>query len=179
MPHWELACEWQTFLLAHCRWGTFREEERLRLSDRNSILMTQNLSGIRSEALIGRRSRFIVLAIVYKWQIKDKRPPRSNVNAMNLWQNSQYLWNIVFSKSSIWVLLQLIRRWTQHFTKIDQEKRKIEQICIWNPMTTGFIYVNIDLRHQYGISVAKSQTFLLAKCPSAAMSEEKRLSFAG
>ena len=27
-------------------------------------------------------------------------------------------------------------------------------------MTTGF---NIDLRHQYGISVAESQTFLLAK----------------
>ena len=46
-------------------------------------------------------------------------------------------------------------------------------------MATGFIYVNIDLRHQYGISVAKSQTFVLAKCPSAAMSEEKRLSFAG
>ena len=26
-------------------------------------------------------------------------------------------------------------------------------------------YVNIDLRHQYGISVAESQTFLLAKRP--------------
>ena len=46
-------------------------------------------------------------------------------------------------------------------------------------MTTGFIYVNIDLRHQYGISVAESQTYLLAKRPSAAMSEEKRLWFAG
>ena len=32
-------------------------------------------------------------------------------------------------------------------------------------MTTGFIYVNIDLRHQYGISVAESQTFLRAKRP--------------
>ena len=41
-------------------------------------------------------------------------------------------------------------------------------------MTTGFIYVNIDLRHQYGI-----WTFLLAKSPLAAMSEEKRLPFAG
>ena len=40
-------------------------------------------------------------------------------------------------------------------------------------------YVNIDLLHQYGISVAESQTFLLAKRPSAAMSEEKRLPFAG
>ena len=33
------------------------------------------------------------------------------------------------------------------------------------------------MRHQYGISVAESQTFLLAKRPSAAMSEEKRLPF--
>ena len=31
-------------------------------------------------------------------------------------------------------------------TKIDQEKRKIEQICIWNSMTTGFFYINIALR---------------------------------
>ena len=76
-----IACERQTFLLAHRCWGTFCEEERLWLSDRNSILMTQNLSRIRSEALIGRRSSFIVLAIVYEWQTKDKR---SNVNGMNL-----------------------------------------------------------------------------------------------
>ena len=141
--------------------------------------MTQNLSGIRSEELIGRRSSFIILAIVYEWQTKDKRLQRSSVNAMNLQQNSQYVWNIVLSRTSIWVLLELIRRWTERFTKIDQEKRKIEQICIWNPMTTGFIYVNIDLRHQYGISVAESQTFLLAKRPLAVMSEEKQMSFGG
>ena len=99
--HAALACKLQTFLLAQRRWGTFREEERLRLSDRNSMLMTQNLSRIRSEALIGRRSSFIVLAIVYEWQTKDKRRQRSNVNAMNLWQNSQYVWNKVFSRRSI------------------------------------------------------------------------------
>ena len=51
------------------------------------------------------------------------------------------MWNIiVFSRRSIWVLLELIRRWTQHFSKIDQEKCKIEQICIWNPMT----YINME-----------------------------------
>ena len=51
---------------------------------------------------------------------------------MNLKQNCQYLWSIVFSRlRSIWVLL--IHRWTQHFSKINQEKSKIEQICIWNP----------------------------------------------
>ena len=82
--HATLACKRQTVLLAHRRWGTFREEKRPRLSDRNSILMTQNLSRIQSEALIGRRSNFIVLAIVYEWQTKDKRRQRSNVNAMNL-----------------------------------------------------------------------------------------------
>ena len=54
------------FLIAHRRLGTFREEEHLQLNDRNSILMMQNLSGIRSEVLIGQRSSFIVLAIVYE-----------------------------------------------------------------------------------------------------------------
>ena len=36
--------------------------------------MTSNLSGNRSEALIGGRSSYIVLAIVYEWQTKNKRP---------------------------------------------------------------------------------------------------------
>ena len=101
--------------------GTFREEERLRLSNRNSILMMQNLSGIQSEAIIGRRSSFIVLGIVYKWQTKDKRLQRS-VNTMNLLQNSQYLWSIFFSRRSIWVLLELIRRCTQHFSNVKLNK---------------------------------------------------------
>ena len=69
----------------------------------------------------------------------DKRPQKWNLNAMNLQQNSQYLWIIFFYRRSIYVFLELVRRWTKHFTKIDQEKRKIEQICIWNPMSTGFI----------------------------------------
>ena len=68
-----VACEWQIFLLAHRRWGTFREEEHLWLSDRNSIPMMQNLSRVRSEALIGQRSSFSVLAIVYEWQTKGSK----------------------------------------------------------------------------------------------------------
>ena len=32
-------------------------------------------------------------------------------------------------------------------------------------MNTGLMMVNIDLRHQYGISVAEAQTFLLARRP--------------
>ena len=44
----------------------------------------QNLSAIWSEALIGQQSSYIVLAIVYEWQTKDKRPHRSNVNTKSL-----------------------------------------------------------------------------------------------
>ena len=43
--------------------------------------------------------------------------------------------------------MELIRRRTERFTKIDQDKRKIEQICIWSPHDYGIYYVNIDLRH--------------------------------
>ena len=39
----------------------------------------------------------------------------------------------IYSRGSVWVLLKLIHRWTQHFSKIDQEKRKIEQIWMWTP----------------------------------------------
>ena len=74
---WGVACEQQTFLLAHRCWGAFREEERLRLNNRNSILMTQNLCGIPSEALIGQQSSFIVLAIVYEWQTTAAQQPSS------------------------------------------------------------------------------------------------------
>ena len=67
-----------------------------------------------------------------------------------------------------------------HFSKIGQEKSKIEQTCISREPHDYLIHnVNIDLHHQYGISVAELQTFLLAKRPSAAMSEKKRLPFAG
>ena len=34
-------------------------------------------------------------------------------------------------------------------------------------------YVNTDLRHQYGISVAESQRFLLAKRPQRGSDEER------
>ena len=88
--------------------------------------------------LVDRGSCF-ALAIVHEWQTKDKRPQRSTVNVKNLLQNSQYLWNIVFSRRSIWVLLELVGRWTQHFTKINQKTQKIGQIYIWNPMTTRFV----------------------------------------
>ena len=41
------------------------------------------------EALIGRRSSYIVLPIVYEWQTKDKRPQRPSVNVINPLQNGK------------------------------------------------------------------------------------------
>ena len=78
-------------------------------------------------------------------------------------KRGNFLEYILLYRRSIWVLLKLIRRWTQHLTKTDQAKCKIEPISIWKPRNTGFI-INIDLHHQYGISVAESQRFLLSKC---------------
>ena len=51
----------------------------------------------------------------------------------------QYLRNIVFSRRSIWVSLDLVGRWTHYFTKIDHKTRNIGQIYIWNSMTSRFI----------------------------------------
>ena len=118
---------------------TFRQKERLRLSQRNSMLITYNLSGIWSEALIGRRSSYF---FTYCLRMTEKRPQRSNVNVMNLLQNSQYSYNIFFFKKSIWVLLELALKRSQNFTIIDQEKHYIKQIYIWNHMTTGHWFIS-------------------------------------
>ena len=81
---------------------------------------------------------------------------RSNVNARNLLQNRQYSWSVFLFRRSIWVSLELVHRRSQNFTIIDREKHTIEQHFTWNQVT-----VKINLRHQYGISVAEEQTSLL------------------
>ena len=60
-------------------------------------------------------------------------------------QNSQYLRNIVFLRRSIWVFLEFIRRWTQHFTKIDQEKLKNWTNLHLEHHHYRIYYVNTDL----------------------------------
>ena len=57
--------------------GTFRWEDVC-------LSAKETGTGIWSGALIGRRSSYIVLAIVYERQTNEKRSQRSNVNAMNL-----------------------------------------------------------------------------------------------
>ena len=80
-------------------------------------------------------------------------------------QSSQYLWNTVFSKRSIWVLLEFVGRWTQYVTKIDQKARKIGQIYILEPHDYQMYYVKTDMCNQYGISASESQKSLCAKRP--------------
>ena len=101
--------------------------------------MTQNLSGIWSEALIGRQSSYIVLTIVYEWQTKDKRPQRSNVKAKKLEQNSQYLLNILFSRRRIWVLLELVGRWTQKLPKSTRRTVKLYKFVFGTPWLPDFL----------------------------------------
>ena len=59
--------------------------------------------------------------------------------------------------------LELICKRTQNVTIIDQEKQKSNKFTFGTPRLYQIYYVNIDLRHQYGIKVAESQTFLRAK----------------
>ena len=53
---------------------------------------------------------------------------------------------------------------TMKFYHNRPRETKNQTIYIWNPMTTGFtLLCNVDLRHQYGISVTKMQTSLFGK----------------
>ena len=54
-------------------------------------------------------------------------------------KQSVFLEYILLSKFFFRVLLELVRKGSQNFTIIDQEKHKIKQIYIENPTTTGFI----------------------------------------
>ena len=64
---------------------------------------------------------------------------------------------MLFSRIRIWVLLELVRGWTQNFTK-SRTNLHLELHDHRND------YSKTDLRHQYGISVAETQTFVLTKC---------------
>ena len=69
----------------------------------------------------------LVLAIVYEQYTKEKQSQRSNVNAINLLQNSQFLWNnfILFCLNYL--------SFEGKFTMIDQEKHEIEQVLYLGP----------------------------------------------
>ena len=69
--HINIACERQTFLLTHRHWGPFREEEPLRLSDRNSILMTKINVYIINPVVMGFQMQ-ICSILRFSWSILVK-----------------------------------------------------------------------------------------------------------
>ena len=79
-----LACKKHPFLLALRRWGHFTRKNVCDLVTEIPYWWRKICPESGQKELIGRRSSYIVLAIVYEWQTKDKRPQRSNVNAKNL-----------------------------------------------------------------------------------------------
>ena len=87
------------------------------------------------------------------------------------------------TKQSIFVEYSLLQK--QHlsfqcWSSFADEHNTFLKSTRTNVKSNKFAFGNIDLRHQYGgISVVESQKFLLAKRPSAAKSEEKRLPFTG
>ena len=71
-------------------------------------------------------------------------PPRSLPLGDNI-----NLWNIFFSRRSIWVLLELVRRWKQHLTKIDSKKIPGKTMKLWiflNKILHNKSYTNRKLR---------------------------------
>ena len=67
-------------------------------------------------------------------------------------KQSVFLEYVLLSKFFFRVLLELVRKGSQNFTIIDQEKHKIKQILHRKPHDYRIYYLNIDLRYQYGRS---------------------------
>ena len=126
------------FLLALRRWGRFA---RRNVCDSATEIPSDDVKSVRNPVRSSDWSAEWLHCFRYCLRMTDKshKATKVNLNAKNLQQNSQYLWNIVFSRRSIRVLWELVGRSTQHFSKIDHKTCKIGQSCIGNPMTTGFI----------------------------------------
>ena len=86
------------------------------------------------------------------------------------------MWNIVYSRTSIWVLLELVRRWTQHFTQMKSTWRNLKL----NKFTFGTLRL-LDLlsKHWFASSVWNFchwvQDVPLRKTSPAAKSMDKRM----
>ena len=133
-----LACENSRLSSLLVAKESFRQEGRDR--DWNSIMMTKDLSGIWSGALIGLRSCYIVLAIFYEWPTKTKG---HGGQMKTRWMYCKTV-NIRGIYSSLQEASEFCRSSFAEEPKtlpyiIYQEKHKIEQLFIWNPVTTGLI----------------------------------------
>ena len=130
------------------------------------------MSRIRSEALIGRRSSYIVLAIVYEWQAKDKRPQRSNVNAKNLEQNSQYFveYTLLYKKR----LSSAGACWRMNIILYQNRPEKLDKVVFGTPWLLDLL-----CKHWFASSVWNFCRWVTDVPPCetspAAKSEEKRM----
>ena len=97
-------------------------------------------------------------------------------DAKNFEQNSQYLWNILFSRRDVWVLLELVGRWTQNLTKIDQKLRhvKLDKFVFGSPWLPDLL-----CKHWFASSVWNFCHWVadVPPCETSpeAKSEEKRM----
>ena len=71
----------------------------------------------------------VVILFYLLLRMTDKRQKATKVKCKRDESISQY-----FSP----VLLELVRKRSQNLTIIDQEKHKVKQVNIWNPVTTEF-----------------------------------------
>ena len=151
----------QLFLLAPRRSWMFREEEHLRLSDRNSILMTKVNVYIKIRQSWGSKCKFC--SILGKLLLVDfGKVLSSPVKKLQQNLNASFV-EIIFHKYWLFCygfivftfdlcsLLSVIRK---------QQLKQCNQSVVQSALDSGQ-----TLRHQYGISVTELQMFLLAKCP--------------
>ena len=86
---------------------------------------------------------------------------------MNLLQNSQYSWNIFFFRRSIRVLLELVHRTTQNFTKIDEEKHKIDKFSFGRSGGRGgsyFPYISLKWNSKNVLTTFKARVLPADLC---------------
>ena len=93
----------------------------------------------------------------------------------NLEQNSQYLWNILFSRRSVWVLLELVSRWTQTFKpKSTKRHVKLDKFVFGTPWLPDLL-----CKHWFASSVWNFRRWVADVPPRetspAARSKEKRM----
>ena len=139
------------FLTSSSPLETFRAEERLRLRGRNSILITQINVFIINLVVMGFQIWICTILLVF-WSILVKC-------CVQLQQNSSASSREHYIPQILTVLSEILR------------------VYIWplwpfvfylaTPSTNQRFWPDSGqiLRHQYGISVAETQTFLLAKSP--------------
>ena len=159
----EVACERQTFSLAHRRWGTFREEEpqrqKFHTDDVNHCLHNKSGShGVPNANLFN-----------FMFPLVDFGKTLCS-SANELQQNSNAIPREYYIPQILTVLLEIHRVYfwplqpfvfCLSFVNNSQNNETTPPTnCLFCPESEQ------SLRHQYGISVAESQTFLLAKRPS-------------